>query len=124
VTASKHNSPTFAHRDNGQELYLRFAHLSVEIPSTTGRKTLIDDVTAHAVSGRVLAIMGPSGSGKTTTLNALSGRATYAKVLSFVINVQVHSKCECALRFYVGSAATMQCVHRLVNVDSDVLPTF
>ena len=74
------NSSSFAKRGAGQELYLRFANIRVTIPNKAGDKVLIDNITAHAVSGRVLAIMGPSGAGKTTLLNALSARAVYAKV--------------------------------------------
>ncbi len=66
---------SFTHRN---KFYLRFSEVLVTLPKTG--KVLIDNVTGYATSGRVLALMGPSGAGKTTLLNALSGRATYAKV--------------------------------------------
>ncbi len=66
---------SFTPRD---KFYLTFSDVLVTLPKTG--KVLIDHVTGYATSGRVLALMGPSGAGKTTLLNALSGRATYAKV--------------------------------------------
>jgi ABC-type multidrug transport system ATPase subunit len=47
-------------------------------PSTTGPvlKTILNEVSAHAAPGKVLALIGPSGSGKTTLLNSLSGRTS------------------------------------------------
>ncbi|KAG5179068.1 P-loop containing nucleoside triphosphate hydrolase protein [Tribonema minus] len=64
----------------GSDVYLTFENLNISIPTKRGSKILIDNVSGHASSGKVLALMGPSGAGKTTLLNALSGRAVYAKV--------------------------------------------
>ncbi len=66
---------SFERRD---KCYLTFSDVLVSLPENG--KVLIDNVTGYATSRRVLALMGPSGAGKTTLLNALSGRATYAKV--------------------------------------------
>jgi len=48
-------------------------------------QVLVDHLKGYATAGRVLAIMGPSGAGKTTMLNALTGRAPYAKVTGQVL---------------------------------------
>ena len=37
-------------------------------------KTVLSDVSGHALPGQLLAVMGPTGSGKTSLLNALAGR--------------------------------------------------
>lgn len=39
-----------------------------------GQKVLLNDITAEARHGEVMAIMGPSGASKTTYLDALAGR--------------------------------------------------
>jgi ABC-type multidrug transport system ATPase subunit len=50
----------------------------VQTKDANGRKssnrTILCSTSAHAQSGRVLAILGPSGCGKTSLLNALSKR--------------------------------------------------
>jgi ABC-type multidrug transport system ATPase subunit len=38
------------------------------------KKVILNNVSGHALSGQVLAILGSSGAGKTTLLNALSGK--------------------------------------------------
>eukprot|EP00808_Paulinella_micropora_P007136 g19793.t1 len=43
-------------------------------------KVLAHDISGVALAGRVMALMGQSGSGKTTLLNALTERASYARV--------------------------------------------
>ena len=80
VSQPQRQRSSFSRRSPGQQLYLRFANINVVLSGKHGAKALVDNITAHAVSGRVLAIMGPSGAGKTTLLNGLSGRAVYAKV--------------------------------------------
>jgi ABC-type uncharacterized transport system fused permease/ATPase subunit len=45
-------------------VFLTFSDVTVSLPAKTkggAGKVLIDSITAHAVSGRVLALMGPSG---------------------------------------------------------------
>lgn len=58
-----------------------FKSMTLKLPKG---KILVDDVSAVATGGRVLALMGPSGAGKTTLLNALAGRAPYARVSGVV----------------------------------------
>ena len=62
-------------------VYLTFSDVKVTLPvktkSGTG-KVLIDSITAHAVSGRVLALMGPSGT-----------RATHYTLLQPIIALSV-----------------------------------
>lgn len=53
---------------------------NITLKLRTNDKVLVDGVSGVAQPGQVLAIMGPSGAGKTTFLNALSGRAPYARV--------------------------------------------
>lgn len=64
--------------DSGGGGVLSFQNVKVEVSKGTFEKTkkvLLDGVSGHVSSGRLLALMGPSGAGKTTLLNALAGMA-------------------------------------------------
>ncbi|WP_372644655.1 ABC transporter ATP-binding protein, partial [Ancylomarina sp.] len=43
-----------------------------EVPETTIRRTVLDDLSFEIVKGDRIAILGPSGSGKSTLLNVMS----------------------------------------------------
>lgn len=47
--------------------------LTVSIPTSTGRRTIIDGISFTVFAGELVALIGPSGSGKTTLLSAISG---------------------------------------------------
>jgi ABC-type protease/lipase transport system fused ATPase/permease subunit len=67
-------------------------------PWQARRQATCGNITAHAVSGRVLAIMGPSAAGKTTLLNGLSGRAVYAKAGAHLsLFAQILFGCMCCI---------------------------
>ena len=53
--------------------------MSLRLDSKAGT-LLVDRISGSARAGRVLAVMGPSGAGKTTFLNAICGRAPYARI--------------------------------------------
>ncbi|KAJ3175798.1 hypothetical protein HDU87_005792 [Geranomyces variabilis] len=57
----------------------------VELCLRSTGKLLVSDMTGHATSGNVLAILGGSGAGKTTFLNALAYRAPYAHITGKVL---------------------------------------
>eukprot|EP00730_Choanoeca_flexa_P007398 TRINITY_DN12326_c3_g2_i1.p1 TRINITY_DN12326_c3_g2~~TRINITY_DN12326_c3_g2_i1.p1 ORF type:complete len:1308 (+),score=386.87 TRINITY_DN12326_c3_g2_i1:37-3924(+) len=76
---ARNKSSIGQHVNTAQQLVWR--DLTLTLPNG---KVLIDHVDGIAQGGRCLSLMGPSGAGKTTLLNALSGRATYAKVAGAV----------------------------------------
>ena len=47
--------------------------LVVSIPTTAGRKTIVEGISFTVFAGELVALIGPSGSGKTTLLSAISG---------------------------------------------------
>ncbi len=66
-------------RTHQARFYLSFSRCSCTVrvarrraTCTQDRRTILDGVSAHAASGRVLAIMGPSGAGKSTLLSILT----------------------------------------------------
>lgn len=79
------------HKHAVSHVRLEFEHVSLWLPpeqASLGRrlgsicsskkqqqqgKQLLNDVSGHALPGRMMAIMGPSGAGKTTLLGVLSG---------------------------------------------------
>jgi hypothetical protein len=63
-TQSQQKLSSFRRSSVTSVVYLTFSDVKVTLPvkTKTGTgKVLIDSITAHAVSGRVLALMGPSG---------------------------------------------------------------
>lgn len=63
------------HHHHANEVELVFQNITNSINLASGQKrTVLNDISGHATSGQVLAVMGPSGSGKTSLLNVLSGR--------------------------------------------------
>jgi ABC-type lipoprotein export system ATPase subunit len=64
---------------------LEWQNLRVVVEKWRSSKELITGLSGSAVGGRLLSLMGPSGAGKTTMLNALCGRASYAKVAGGVL---------------------------------------
>ncbi|KAL3685750.1 hypothetical protein R1sor_003772 [Riccia sorocarpa] len=58
------------------DLFVRNLSYKVTVKTQEGpiRKTLLNNISAEAFHGQILAVVGPSGSGKTTFLDALAGR--------------------------------------------------
>jgi ABC-type multidrug transport system ATPase subunit len=81
-SSRKHSKESFSFETGTLlESLLAWRNLTLTLPKG---KVLIDHVDGFARGGHVLALMGPSGAGKTTMLNALSARATYARVAGAV----------------------------------------
>jgi ABC-type glutathione transport system ATPase component len=60
-----------------------FDGLTLSVKKDGGTKTVFRDLSGMFHGAMITAIMGPSGCGKTSLMNAISGRASYAKVHSF-----------------------------------------
>ncbi|KAL4227808.1 hypothetical protein ACF0H5_013245 [Mactra antiquata] len=53
----------------------RYSELHVNnVTVKVGEKTLLDNISANAYSGDLLAVLGPTGAGKTTLLNVITGK--------------------------------------------------
>ena len=74
-----------APRNQQQGPTLVWKDLRVVVHKWRSSKMLISGLSGSAVGGRLLTVMGASGAGKTTMLNALCGRASYAKVTGTVL---------------------------------------
>lgn len=68
-------------------IILRWNNLSYTVKIKNRNKVILSDVSGHASSGTVTAIMGSSGGGKTSLLNALAGRLERGGNLSGEITV-------------------------------------
>jgi len=69
------------------EFILRWNNLSYDVKVKNRTKVILSNVSGHASSGTVTAIMGSSGGGKTSLLNALAGRLERGGNLSGKITV-------------------------------------
>lgn len=79
--------------DSGGGGVLEFRNVKVEVTQGMFKKTkkvLLDGISAHVSSGRLMALMGPSGAGKTTLLNALAGMAPYAETSADEVTLNGH----------------------------------
>ena len=68
-------------------IILRWNNLSYTVKIKNRDKVILSNVSGHASSGTVTAIIGSSGGGKTSLLNALAGRLERGGILSGEITV-------------------------------------
>lgn len=62
-------------------------NVNYNIPTKTGERALLQDVSGYVRPGRLCCLMGESGAGKTTLLNTLAQRITFGTVTgTFLVN--------------------------------------
>ena len=66
----------FHARKSDEQIAVKFTELGLRLPSGG---FVLKGVTGEIETSSLVAVMGPSGAGKTSFMNAISGRAYYAK---------------------------------------------